>query len=169
LPEKLIGPLLEHARNSIASLDDDTVAELVRDQVRQLRDVDARQLRLEKTLVDAYRRLPDANHLDSIPGIGAVTAAILTAFILDIDRFATPTKLVAYFGVMPIKASSGVDRAGKPRAPKGYVMSSLRVATTWCGVEGFLPRAGDQQGRQSAFATANGGTGLVLVALAARQ
>jgi len=124
LPEKLIGPLLEHARNSVASLDDDTVAELVRDQVRQLRDVDARQVRLEKTLVDTYRLLPDANHLDSIPGIGAVTAAILTAFILDIDRFPTPTKLVAYFGVMPIKASSGVDRAGKPRAPKGYVMSS---------------------------------------------
>jgi transposase len=124
LPEKLIGPLLEHARNSIASLDDDTVAELVRDQVRQLRDVHARQLRLEKTLVDTYRQLPDANHLDSIPGFGEVTAAILTAFILDIDRFATPNKLVAYFGVMPIEAGSGVDRAGKARAPKRYVMSS---------------------------------------------
>jgi transposase len=124
LPEKLIGPLLEHARNSVASLDDDTVAELVRDQVRQLRDVGARQLRLEKTLVDTYRLLPDANHLDSIPGIGDVTAAILTAFILDIDRFVTPNKLVAYFGVMPIEAGSGVDRAGKARAPKRYVMSS---------------------------------------------
>jgi transposase len=124
LPEKLIGPLLEHARNSVASLDDDTVAELVRDQVRQLRDVGARQLRLEKTLVDTYRLLPNANHLDSIPGIGDVTAAILTAFILDIDRFKTPNKLVAYFGVMPIEVGSGVDRAGKARAPKRYVMSS---------------------------------------------
>jgi transposase len=124
LPEKLIDPLLAHACTSIACLDDDTVAELVRDQVRQLRDVRARQLRLEKTLVDTYRLLPDANHLDSIPGIGDVTAAILTAFILDIDRFATPTKLVAYFGVMPIEAGSGVDRAGKARAPKRYVMSS---------------------------------------------
>jgi hypothetical protein len=84
----------------------------------------ARQLRLEKTLVDTYRLLPDANHLDSIPGIGDVTAAILTAFILDIDRFATPNKLVAYFGVMPIEVGSGVDRAGKARAPKRYVMSS---------------------------------------------
>jgi transposase len=124
LPVKLIGPLLEQARTSVASLDDDTVAELVRDQVRQLRDVGARQLRLEKTLVDTYRLLPDANHLDSIPGIGDVTAAILTAFMLDIDRFATPTNLVAYFGVMPIEAGSGVDRAGKARAPKRYVMSS---------------------------------------------
>ncbi len=91
--------------------------------MRQLRDVRARQLRLEKTLVDAYRQLPDANHLDSIPGIGDVTAAILTAFIRDIDRFETPNQLVAYFGAMPIEASSGVDRDGKPRAAKRYVMS----------------------------------------------
>jgi transposase len=122
LPKKLIDPLLEHARTSIACLDDDTVAELVRDQVRQLRDVCARQLRLEKTLLDTYRRLPDANHLDSIPGFGGVTAPILTAFILDIDRFETPNQLVAYFGVMPIEASSGVDRDGKARGPKRYIM-----------------------------------------------
>ncbi len=123
LPEKLIAPLLEHARTAIASLEGDTVAELVRDQVSQLRDVRARQLRLEKTLVDAYRRLPDANHLDSIPGIGDITAAILTAFIRDIDRFETPNQLVAYFGAMPIEVGSGVDREGKPRAAKRYIMS----------------------------------------------
>jgi transposase len=123
LPEKLIGPLLEHARNSVASLDDDMNAELVRDQVRQLRDVRARQLRLEKTLVDAYRRLPEPNHLDSIPGIGDITAAILTAFIRDIDRFQTPNQLVAYFRAMPIKVSFGVDRDGKPRIAKRYIMS----------------------------------------------
>ena len=60
----------------------------MRDQVRQLRDAGARQKRLENLLVSAYRALPQANHLDTIPGIGAVTAAVLTAFILDIDRFA---------------------------------------------------------------------------------
>ncbi len=122
LPHDQIDALLEHARASVASLVDDTVAELVRDQVRQLRDARARRLRLEKTVVDAYRRLPDANHLDSIPGIGDVTAAVLTAFILDIDRFDTPTKLVAYFGVMPIEVGSGVDRDGKARPAKRYIM-----------------------------------------------
>jgi transposase len=122
LPHQHIDTLLEHARSSIASLDDDTVAELVRDQVRQLRDVGARQKRLENTLRLAYRRLPDANHLDTIPGFGDVTAAILTAFILDIERFETPGKLVAYFGAMPIEMGSGVDRNGKPRAAKRYVM-----------------------------------------------
>ena len=116
LPHAQIKALLEHARSSIASLHGSTMQELVRDQVRQLRDVQARQKRLENTLVSAYRALPKPNHLDTIPGIGEVTAAVLTAFILDIERFETPGKLVAYFGTLPIQASSGVDREGHARA-----------------------------------------------------
>src|SRR5262249_41640012 len=75
--------------------------------------------------ISAYHALPDKNHLDTIPGLGDVTAAVLTAFFLDIDRFDTPGKLVAYFGVLPIEASSGVERDGTPRGPKRYVMSRL--------------------------------------------
>jgi transposase len=122
LPHDHIDGLLQYARTSIASLSDDTMTELVRDQVRQLRDCRARQLRLEKTLADAYRQLPEPNHLDTIPGIGAVTAAVLTAFILDIDRFDTPNHLVAYFGVMPIEVGSGVERDGSARPARRYVM-----------------------------------------------
>ncbi len=113
LPDAQAAPLLEHARTSIGSLSGPAVAELARDQVRQLRDAAARQKRLENLLISAYRALPRANLLDSIPGVGAVTAAVLTAFILDVDRFETPAKLVAYFGVLPIEASSGVDRDGQ--------------------------------------------------------
>src|SRR5262245_60375462 len=122
LPDAQVEPLLEHARSSIASQRGPAVEELIRDQVRQLRDASARQKRLEKLLTDAYRALPTANHLATIPGIGAVTAAVLTAFILDIDRFATPGKLVAYFGALPIEVASGVDRDGKARGPKRFVM-----------------------------------------------
>jgi len=123
LPKKHITSLLKHARSSIASLTDDTTAELIRDQVRQLRDARARQKRLEKLLVDAYHRLPKTNHIDTIAGIGDVTAAVLTAFILDIDRFETPGKLVAYFGALPIEVGSGVERDGLAREPHRYVMS----------------------------------------------
>jgi transposase len=123
LPDKHVARLLELARPSIASLDGPAAAELVRDQVRQLRYTNARQKRLENLLIGAYRGLPRANHLDTIPGIGAVTAAVLTAFVLDIDRFGAPDKLVAYFGVLPIEMSSGVDRDGRPRGSRRYVMS----------------------------------------------
>jgi transposase len=123
LPHAQVTPLLQQAHTSIASLTGQAIDELVRDHVRQLRDVGARQKRLENLLVSAYRALDQANHLDSIPGIGAVSAAVLTAFILDIDRFATPGKLVAYFGVLPIEASSGVDRDGQARSPRRWIMS----------------------------------------------
>jgi transposase len=123
LPARQIEPLLEHARASIATLSGPAAEELVRDQVRQLRDCSARQKRLEGQLVTAYRGLDKPNHLDTIPGIGAVTAAVLTAFIGDLGRFAHPGQLVAYFGVLPIEVSSGVDRAGQARGARRYVMS----------------------------------------------
>jgi transposase len=123
LPQAQVEPLLQHARASIASLNDPALAELLRDQVRQLRDARARQKRLENLLVATYKELPTPNHLATIPGIGDVSAAVLTAFILDIDRFAAPNQLVKYFGILPIEVSSGVDRDGKPRGPKRYVMS----------------------------------------------
>src|SRR5262249_41434845 len=91
--------------------------------VRQLRDTGARQKRLENLLVSAYRDLPHDNHLASIPGIGDVTAAVLSAFVLDIDRFDTPGRLVAYFGALPMEVSSGVDRDGQARGPRRFIMS----------------------------------------------
>lgn len=123
LPEQHLDPLRQAAQTSVASLHGPAVEELVRDQVRQLRDVHARQKRLENQAVLAYRQLPTPNHFNTIPGIGDVTAALLTAFLGDLDRFQTPGQLVAYFGVLPIEASSGVDREGKPRAARRYVMS----------------------------------------------
>jgi transposase len=123
LPHDRIAGLLAAASDSVGSLAGAVAEDLVRDQVRQVRDGQARQKRLENLLVSAYRDLPASNHLATIPGIGDVTAAILTAFILDIDRFATPGQLVNYFGVLPVEASSGVERDGTPRGPKRYRMS----------------------------------------------
>jgi transposase len=124
LPDQRIEPLLTQARASVASAAGPTMEELLRDQVRQLRDVHARQKRLENTMIQAYRRLPAPNYSHTIPGVGEVTAAVLTAFILDIDRFETVNKLTAYFGVIPNEMSSGVDRDGQARGPRRYVMSN---------------------------------------------
>src|SRR5262249_411880 len=65
---------------------------------------------------------PPGHPLDSIPGVGAVTAAVLTAFV-DSDRFATRGKRVAYLGAMPSAVASGVDRVGQARGPCRWVMS----------------------------------------------
>ncbi len=121
LPHERIEKLLASARTSVASLTGPAAEELIRDLVRQVKDARVRQKSLEKMLVDAYRRLP-ANHLDTIPGFGSVTAAILTAKIIDPHRFAEPGKLVGLFGVYPVEASSGIDRDGKSRLPVRMVM-----------------------------------------------
>jgi transposase len=123
LPDKHVTALLEHARTSVASLGGTVAAELVREQVRQLRDAGACQKRLENLLVAVYGTLPQPNHLDTITGIGDVTAAVLTAFISDIHRFVGPGQLVAYFGVLPIEVASGVERDGQARAPRRFVMN----------------------------------------------
>ena len=123
LPHDRVEALLAAARASVGSLAGGVADDLVRDQVRQVRDCSARQKRLESLLVSAYRDLPAANHLATIKGFGEVTAAVLTAFILDIGRFATAAQLVNYFGVLPVEASSGVERDGTPRGPKRYRMS----------------------------------------------
>ena len=123
LPHDRVDELLARARDSVGSLAGGVADDLVRDQVRQLRDTQARQKRLESLLISAYHDLPADNHLATIKGIGDVTAAVLTAFILNIERFETPGKLVNYFGVLPVEVSSGVERDGTPRGPKRFKMS----------------------------------------------
>ena len=51
--------------------------------------------------------------LRSIPGIGAVSAAALVAYIGDIKRFSTPEKLVAYIGLDCRVHESGTSIKGK--------------------------------------------------------
>ena len=59
----------------------------------------------------------------TIPGIGAATAAVLVAKIVDINRFTTPDQVVGYFGVFPEENSSGVDKQGNPLPPGTMHMS----------------------------------------------
>ena len=67
---------------------------------------------LKKNADEAHQRLGDSNHLESIPGIGVATAAVLTAKMVDCQRFA----LVSYFGVFPRIMLFGRRQAGTTQA-----------------------------------------------------
>ena len=53
-----------------------------------------------------------------------MTAAVLAAKIISLDRFATAENLVGYFGVFPEENTSGVDRQGNPVPPGTMRMSA---------------------------------------------
>jgi transposase len=123
LTEDTADKLQAQAATTVASFTGDMAATLVQQLVAQLRDSLAAEDRLHDLLEQAYRALPEPNQLDSIPGVGLATAAVLTAKIVAIDRFAGPAQLVSYFGVFPQEDRSGLDKDGVPKPGRQTRMS----------------------------------------------
>lgn len=134
------------AKTSVGSLRGDVVDDLVREQVDDLLACLKKVETREKLVETAFQALPRSAHVQvlTIPGIGLLTAAVLVAKMISIDRFATPENLVGYFGVFPEMNTSGVDRKGKPIPPgtmrmskKGcdlvrrYLWNAARSAIRW--------------------------------------
>jgi transposase len=125
MPDDKAEPLHQAAQQSVGSLSGPVAETLVRDLVSQVRHCEQAEQKMRDLLKTAFADLPAAGHqqLVTIPGIGAATAAVLTAKIIDIDRFETPNHLVGYFGIFPEESSSGVDKDGRPLPPGTMCMS----------------------------------------------
>jgi transposase len=115
------------AGRSVASLRGDVAEALVGNLLEQVVLSRAAERALLKLVTAAWDDLPASPHVQvlTITGIGPATAAILVAKIVDIDRFATPNRLVNYFGIFPEEDSSGVDKQGRPR-PTGVMRMSRK-------------------------------------------
>jgi transposase len=103
------------ARRSVGSFRGPVAEELVRLLVGQLRRSGKEQDDIRKLMIKVHQSLPQSNQIDTIPGIGPGTAAILTAKVISIDRFETPDQLVGYFGIFPEKDASGLEKDGTPK------------------------------------------------------
>lgn len=106
------------AAQSTASNKGPIAEELIRQKVHVLRQEQAAFTALGKLVEQAASELPHnpLRRLRTIPGIGPQTAAALVAKIVSIDRFATPTALIGYFGIFPEEVDvSGTDRQGNPK------------------------------------------------------
>jgi transposase len=113
------------AGQSVASLRGSVAEALVGDLVAQVRHCQGAEKAMRTSLTTAFAELPASPHAQvlTIPGIGAATAAVLIAKIVDIDRFTTPDQVVGYFGAFPEENRSGVDKQGNPLPPGTMHMS----------------------------------------------
>jgi hypothetical protein len=127
LPAEQAEPLHQAAQQSVGSLRGAVAESLVCDLVAQLRHCEQAEQKMRDLLIAAHDDLPASGHLQvvTIPGIGAATAAVLTATIVDIDRFETPARLVGYLGVFATENTSGVDKQGRP-LPAGTLRMSQK-------------------------------------------
>lgn len=114
------------AGSTVGSLRGALAEALISHQVEQIEACLAAVRKLEKLLTQAYQALPRSGHVqvETIPGIGPMTAAVLVAKMISLERFATPENLVGYFGVFPEEDTSGVNRQGNPIPPGTMRMSA---------------------------------------------
>ena len=100
------------AQQSTASLHGPVIEGIIEQLTRELEHSLQAEKRLEKLLEKAYDSLPEGNHVfvESISGLGKLTAAALVAGIVSIDRFQTPDALVNFYGVFPEENTSGFDK-----------------------------------------------------------
>ncbi len=80
----------------------------------QIRDLQARLRDLDKDLMAWFRGSEVARRLETIPGIGIVTASALAATVTDPHQFTSGRQFAAWLGLTPrANSSGGKDRAGR--------------------------------------------------------
>ena len=84
-------------------------ADLVKDSAEKILYLEKRDKALTKALIEHEKKAHEKEMeiLQSIPGVGEITAAHFMAEVEDISRFATYQKLIAYMGTDPSIYQSG--------------------------------------------------------------
>ena len=107
--------------------------ELLRIEAASLRSaLDAREA-VGARVDELLGRIPDAQVLLSMPGVGRVTAATFVSEVPDVGAFASAARLAAYAGLAPRVRQSGRSlnsvtrpRAGNRRLKRALVLSAAR-------------------------------------------
>lgn len=101
--------------------------ELLRERFAQLRESEARRVRLERLMVRELISQPRWAQLWRLMGIRHRVAFALMAMIGDINRFPTAKKLVGYIGLAPGKEQSGNNAKGVDRGIGGFGRKDVRA------------------------------------------
>ena len=77
---------------------------------QEIRDFERRIAGIEQQLRALAKQLPVAGRLQSIPGVGLLTATALVARVGDVQRFASSRHFASSLGLTPREHSSGLRR-----------------------------------------------------------
>jgi transposase len=107
---KLVGQLLTGEVLDIPPL----ARKVMRVLAEQLRDLQVRLAELDKELAAWFRSSPVARRLETIPGIGIITASALAASVTDPRQFTSGRQFAAWLGLTPrAHCSGGKERLGR--------------------------------------------------------
>ncbi len=104
----------------------DVAASIVADLATTLLDLDQRIGALESRIRDAFHAHPQAEILESMPGIGTILGAELIAAAGDLSRYADAGHLASAAGLVPVPRDSG-RRTGNMHRPMRYSRKLRRV------------------------------------------
>lgn len=76
----------------------------------EIRELESRIHETERQLARLAAQLPVVKRLQTIPGIGLLTATALVAFVGDVVRFPTSRHFASFLGLTPRERSSGAVR-----------------------------------------------------------
>jgi transposase len=76
----------------------------------EIRDLEGRRDDVEQQLKSLSEQIPVVEHLQTIPGVGLITATALVALVGDIRRFRSARHFASYLGLTPREHSTGLRR-----------------------------------------------------------
>lgn len=114
-----IDKMIRQEKNRLEARPTTAAAQSIREHIEYLERERDDILRRMRKLVDEHPGLAEeVSHLESIPGVGSLSAYRLASMLEGGERFASARKFSAFLGLSPKAAESGTSVRKKPRLSK---------------------------------------------------
>ncbi|WP_406049278.1 IS110 family transposase [Kribbella sp. NBC_00889] len=105
---------------------EDVAAQIVADLAAQILSLDDRLKRVDQQVRDTFRNHPQADIIESLPGMGPILGAEFVVAAGDLSSYADAGHLASAAGLVPVPRDSG-RRTGNLHRPKRYSRRLRRV------------------------------------------
>ena len=104
--DKLRGYVVEALEKNASRLSDST-RELIKRLSEELKRIDEEIEFYENKIVQTHKALPESQRLDTVPGIGEITATAIVALFSSAEQFKNGRQFAAFLGLVPGQHSTG--------------------------------------------------------------